>query len=88
MKSYEKTSKWEMNSFTSYEMTELAGLHSPKRMLSLSEKSERERDVMRSQTVKASQNKCPYCRGKGYFQLLLGGSETCEHCQGSGKTND
>ncbi|MEW9109341.1 YuiA family protein [Cytobacillus gottheilii] len=28
---------------------------------------------------------CPYCSGKGYFQLLLGGSETCSCCGGSGK---
>ncbi|MFC4618375.1 YuiA family protein [Camelliibacillus cellulosilyticus] len=28
---------------------------------------------------------CPYCKGKGYFQLLLGGSETCDHCSGTGK---
>ena len=28
---------------------------------------------------------CPYCSGKGYFQLLLGGSETCFSCEGSGK---
>ena len=31
---------------------------------------------------------CPYCYGKGYFQLLLGGSETCSCCGGSGKTKD
>ncbi|WP_210365711.1 YuiA family protein [Bacillus sp. REN3] len=31
-------------------------------------------------------NKCPYCSGKGYFQLLLGGSETCTCCSGSGKS--
>ncbi|MFS0863683.1 YuiA family protein [Fredinandcohnia sp. 179-A 10B2 NHS] len=28
---------------------------------------------------------CPYCSGKGYFQLILGGSETCSSCEGSGK---
>ncbi|SDZ60484.1 hypothetical protein SAMN05421736_12075 [Evansella caseinilytica] len=28
---------------------------------------------------------CPYCIGKGYFQLLLGGSETCDSCNGSGR---
>jgi DnaJ-class molecular chaperone len=27
---------------------------------------------------------CQYCKGDGYFQLLLGGSETCDHCGGSG----
>ncbi|MBB5180893.1 uncharacterized protein (DUF427 family) [Planomicrobium koreense] len=30
-------------------------------------------------------NHCPYCGGKGYFQLRLGGSETCSCCSGSGK---
>ncbi|HEX7064646.1 MAG TPA: YuiA family protein [Bacillales bacterium] len=40
---------------------------------------------MRNQTTKANQSKCPYCGGQGYFQLLLGGSETCEHCHGSGR---
>ncbi|WP_188495556.1 YuiA family protein [Pullulanibacillus pueri] len=30
---------------------------------------------------------CPYCHGRGYFQLLLGGSETCENCAGTGKTS-
>lgn len=28
---------------------------------------------------------CPYCEGAGYFQLLLGGSETCDQCEGNGK---
>ncbi|MCW1835382.1 MULTISPECIES: YuiA family protein [Bacillus] len=28
---------------------------------------------------------CQYCSGKGYFQLLLGGSETCEECKGTGE---
>ncbi|WP_176222164.1 YuiA family protein [Tuberibacillus sp. Marseille-P3662] len=31
-------------------------------------------------------NYCPYCEGKGYFQLLLGGSETCDNCSGTGKS--
>ncbi|WP_157886482.1 YuiA family protein [Planococcus versutus] len=30
-------------------------------------------------------NQCLYCSGKGYFQLRLGGSETCSCCSGSGK---
>ncbi|MBD8070470.1 YuiA family protein [Bacillus sp. PS06] len=34
------------------------------------------------QTIK---NECPYCNGKGYFQLILGGSETCSSCEGTGK---
>ncbi|WP_177201346.1 YuiA family protein [Bacillus sp. OV322] len=33
-------------------------------------------------------NECLYCAGKGYFQLLLGGSETCSCCQGSGKIKE
>jgi len=28
---------------------------------------------------------CPYCKGNGYFQLRLGGSETCTCCSGSGR---
>ncbi|WP_243387717.1 YuiA family protein [Bacillus kexueae] len=32
-----------------------------------------------------AKTQCPYCNGKGYFQLVLGGSETCENCQGTGK---
>ena len=28
---------------------------------------------------------CEYCSGYGYFQLLLGGSETCKCCGGTGK---
>ncbi|WP_245676692.1 YuiA family protein [Bacillus solimangrovi] len=28
---------------------------------------------------------CPYCSGKGYFQLVTGGSETCPNCSGKGK---
>ncbi|MFY4775502.1 YuiA family protein [Metabacillus sp. RGM 3146] len=36
-------------------------------------------------TTKAEKKVCPYCSGKGYFQLLLGGSETCDCCQGTGK---
>lgn len=30
---------------------------------------------------------CDYCAGEGYFQLLLGGSETCSCCRGTGKKN-
>ncbi|MBY6040475.1 YuiA family protein [Bacillus velezensis] len=36
-------------------------------------------------TTAKSTASCPFCSGKGYFQLLLGGSETCPSCQGSGK---
>ncbi|EIT85640.1 hypothetical protein A374_10403 [Fictibacillus macauensis ZFHKF-1] len=35
-------------------------------------------------TATRTKEKCQYCGGKGYFQLLLGGSETCEECSGSG----
>ncbi|MDZ5713626.1 MULTISPECIES: YuiA family protein [Jeotgalibacillus] len=31
------------------------------------------------------QTNCSYCAGKGYFQLRLGGSETCPNCGGEGK---
>ena len=34
---------------------------------------------------KTNAEQCPYCKGEGYFQLKLGGSETCGHCLGSGK---
>lgn len=40
---------------------------------------------MKQPVLHANGKKCPYCDGKGYFQLLLGGSETCENCGGSGK---
>lgn len=33
----------------------------------------------------AKLKQCPYCKGEGYFQLRLGGSETCTCCSGSGK---
>ncbi|MGM0845863.1 MAG: YuiA family protein [Bacillota bacterium] len=39
---------------------------------------------MRTSIETASKN-CDYCSGKGYFQLVLGGSETCPCCSGSGK---
>ncbi|MGN1400236.1 MAG: YuiA family protein [Bacillus sp. (in: firmicutes)] len=31
---------------------------------------------------------CEYCFGKGYFQLLLGGTETCGSCGGKGLAAD
>ncbi|WP_188695737.1 YuiA family protein [Pullulanibacillus camelliae] len=40
---------------------------------------------MKNDQLKVKQP-CPYCDGRGYFQLLLGGSETCEHCLGTGKS--
>ncbi|MDQ0270859.1 YuiA family protein [Cytobacillus purgationiresistens] len=40
-------------------------------------------------SVKTFESKeCIYCSGKGYFQLILGGSETCACCGGSGKKKD
>ncbi|WP_177169770.1 YuiA family protein [Salisediminibacterium halotolerans] len=33
---------------------------------------------------KVKQGECPYCKGKGYHQPLLGGTETCYQCAGSG----
>ncbi|MCH1625524.1 YuiA family protein [Fredinandcohnia quinoae] len=38
---------------------------------------------MKSQQSESKE--CVYCSGKGYFQLILGGSETCTSCEGSGK---
>ncbi|MET3727336.1 DnaJ-class molecular chaperone [Fictibacillus halophilus] len=40
---------------------------------------------MRKHAIQKKHDHCPYCEGKGYFQLLLGGSETCVECSGSGK---
>ena len=28
---------------------------------------------------------CSYCVGNGYIQVLLGGTETCPDCNGTGK---
>lgn len=40
-------------------------------------------------TVKSLDSKtCDYCSGKGYFQLVLGGSETCNCCGGTGKKKE
>lgn len=27
---------------------------------------------------------CPYCKGQGYFQLIVGGTEVCPNCDGAG----
>ncbi|KML38796.1 hypothetical protein VL14_16935 [Cytobacillus firmus] len=44
---------------------------------------------MNEMTAKKYENKeCMYCSGKGYFQLLLGGSETCSCCGGTGKKKE
>jgi DnaJ-class molecular chaperone len=32
-----------------------------------------------------TQNHCTLCNGRGYIQLLLGGSETCVECHGESK---
>ncbi|MDX8365912.1 YuiA family protein [Cytobacillus sp. Hm23] len=37
------------------------------------------------EAISTEKKECPYCSGKGYIQLLLGGSETCTNCGGSGK---
>ncbi|WP_425454713.1 YuiA family protein [Falsibacillus pallidus] len=37
--------------------------------------------------IESKVKKCDYCSGKGYFQLVLGGSETCPCCGGTGKKN-
>ncbi|CAM5783091.1 MULTISPECIES: YuiA family protein [Brevibacillus] len=34
--------------------------------------------------MRKEQEQCPYCNGQGYFQLLLGGTENCPGCEGSG----
>lgn len=38
--------------------------------------------------LKTETKGCPYCSGKGYNQLLLGGSETCYCCEGTGKEKE
>ncbi|MEK5390346.1 MULTISPECIES: YuiA family protein [Heyndrickxia] len=43
---------------------------------------------MKRKTSAPDTNNCTYCSGKGYFQLLLGGSETCPCCSGTGKKNN
>jgi DnaJ-class molecular chaperone len=35
-------------------------------------------------TMRTEQEQCPYCKGQGYFQLLLGGTENCPGCDGTG----
>ncbi|WP_183187503.1 YuiA family protein [Brevibacillus panacihumi] len=34
--------------------------------------------------MRETQEKCPYCKGEGYFHLLLGGTESCPGCEGTG----
>lgn len=40
---------------------------------------------MKTYTLNRADQKCLYCGGTGYYQLLLGGTETCAHCNGTGK---
>ncbi|MFC4076004.1 YuiA family protein [Salinithrix halophila] len=40
---------------------------------------------MTTNTLIRTEEKCLYCGGQGYYQLLLGGSETCGCCEGTGK---
>ncbi|TCW40511.1 YuiA family protein [Laceyella sacchari] len=35
-------------------------------------------------STKSRKDTCKYCEGNGYVTLLLGGSETCYACKGSG----
>ncbi|WP_176560268.1 YuiA family protein [Brevibacillus dissolubilis] len=34
-----------------------------------------------------TQESCPYCKGAGYFQLIVGGTEDCPACEGQGRTD-
>lgn len=58
-----------------------------KSLLLLSENLNKKEGVLQHEKTCDSEkhDQCPYCEGKGYFQLLLGGSETCVECCGSGK---
>jgi len=53
----------------------------------LSENLKRSGYTMKRKTSAPVTDNCTYCSGKGYFQLLLGGSETCPCCSGTGKKN-
>jgi DnaJ-class molecular chaperone len=55
--------------------------------LLLSEKLEERVSPNMKKVDNKKPTQCPYCNGKGYFQLLLGGSETCQSCEGSGEAN-
>lgn len=61
-------------------------LHS---LLLLSENLNNNKKEMKSMTTTSVDKKqCDYCSGTGYFQLLLGGSETCNCCEGTGKKKE
>jgi Family of unknown function (DUF5351) len=49
------------------------------------QKIQYEKGMSRMAATTYETKECDYCSGKGYFQLLLGGSETCTCCNGSGK---
>jgi DnaJ-class molecular chaperone len=44
----------------------------------------RGRKEMAVKTIDSTKT-CDFCDGNGYFQLVLGGSETCPNCEGTGK---
>ncbi|WP_198508976.1 YuiA family protein [Bacillus sp. FJAT-44742] len=48
----------------------------------------REKSMSVSQKAEKFSEKCVYCEGRGYFQLILGGSETCDNCGGNGITSN
>jgi DnaJ-class molecular chaperone len=48
-------------------------------------KKKRRGSLMKRKTTASETKSCEYCSGKGYFQLILGGSETCPCCDGTGK---
>lgn len=48
--------------------------------------SENLKGVVQMRKTNDNKKSCPYCGGNGYFQLLLGGSETCGNCSGTGKS--
>ncbi|MDE5415347.1 YuiA family protein [Alkalihalobacterium chitinilyticum] len=42
---------------------------------------------MKKRQIVLKDGQCPYCNGTGYFELFLGGSETCDLCSGQGELN-
>ena len=34
--------------------------------------------------AKHSDNHCIYCEGQGFYDVIVGGSETCPACEGTG----
>lgn len=72
-----------MYSLTSSVMGLNVPFHSERKLIVLSENS---KGVVHMRKANDEKKSCPYCEGKGYFQLLLGGSETCGNCSGTGKS--